>query len=161
MRKAMRQCLERDLRLEPAERRANAVVDPFAKGERLRRVRASRIERLRFWEDGGVAARCGQPEEQLRALRQVDAAEGDGPPRHAPPGWNGRVVAERLVDGTRDQLRVGDDRVPARGILEQPADHVAYQVVRRLVPGEGERVEYRSDLLMRQGLGILVVDDQQ
>src|SRR2546425_7543555 len=136
-------------------------MDTLAKGERLRGVRAPEIKRLWLWEDGGVAAGCGEPEEELCALRQVDVAEGDRPLCHAPPDWDGRVVTERLVDGTGDQLRVGGDRVPAGGILKQPANHVADQVVCRFVPGEGERVQDRADLLMCERLGILVVDRQQ
>src|SRR2546425_1042145 len=90
-------------------------MDTLAKGERLRGVRAPEIKRLWLWEDGGVAAGCGEPEEELCALRQVDVAEGDRPLCHAPPDWDGRVVTERLVYGTGDQLRVGRPQArPAR-----------------------------------------------
>src|SRR5215510_7474926 len=82
--KAARQSLEGNLRLELAQSGAQAVVDPFAKRERLRRVRPLEIELLRLREDGGVAPRRRKPEKELRPLREVDAAEGHGPLRDAP-----------------------------------------------------------------------------
>ena len=68
-RKAARQCLERDFRFELAERGAKAVVNSLAKRERLRRVRASHVKRVRVRKHGGVVARGRKPEEKLRALR--------------------------------------------------------------------------------------------
>src|SRR5262249_52687311 len=129
-RKATRQALEGNLRLELAQGGAQAVVDPFAKRERLRRVRPLEIERLRLRKDGRVAPRCRKPEKELRPLGQVDAAERDGPLRDAPPDRDGRVIPKRLEDGARNQLWVGDDRIPSRRIFEQPAYHVADQVGR-------------------------------
>src|SRR5262245_3296031 len=154
------QSLEGDLRLELAQCGAQAVVDAFAKGERLRRVRPLEIERLRLREDRRVAPRCREPEEELRPLRQGDAAESDGPLRDAPPDRDGRIIPERLADGARYQFLVGNDGIPSRRIFEQPAYHVADEVGRRLVTGEGEGVEDRADFLVGQSVRILVVDRQ-
>ena len=112
-------------------------------------------------EDLGVAARRGQPEEELRALGQVDAAERHRPLRHPPPHRHGGVEAQHLVDRAGDQLRLVDQPRPALRHLEQPPHAVADQVVRRLVPGEAEREQDRGDLLLRERLRVLVVDLQQ
>ena len=58
----------------------------------------------------GVAPRRRQPQEELRARGQVDAADGRGPGRHAPPDADRRIEAQRLLHGPRDRLRFGDDR---------------------------------------------------
>ena len=105
--------------------------------------------------------RRGEPQEQRRALGDLDAAERHRALRAPPPERHRRVVAQRLLDDARDERRVGDDRVPARGLLEQPADHVADEVVRRLVAGEAQREQDRRDLLLRERVGILVVDGEQ
>ena len=92
--------------------------------------------------------------------------------RSTPPSVTGRVVTRRhtgtdgveaqdLVDGARDQRRLGDQPRPALRHLEQPPHAVADQVVRRLVPGEAEREQDRGDLLVRERLRVLVVDLQQ
>ena len=51
LREPIRQSLEGDSRLELAERSAEAIVDALAEGQRLRRVRASQIERLGLREN--------------------------------------------------------------------------------------------------------------
>src|SRR5262249_50350702 len=112
VREPVRQSLECNLRLELAQCGAQAVVDPLAKRERLRRVRPLEIELLRLREDGGVAPRRRKPEKELRPLREVDTAESHGSLRDAPPDRDGWVITERLENGARNQLRVGDDRIP-------------------------------------------------
>src|SRR5215470_7577387 len=54
-RKPPGQSLEGNLRFELAQGGAQAVMDPLAKREGLRRVRPFEIELLRLREDGGVA----------------------------------------------------------------------------------------------------------
>ena len=116
---------------------------------------------VRVGEDLGVAAGGREPEEELRPLGQVDAAEVHRPGGHPPPHRHRRVEAQDLVHGAGDQVRVLDEPVPAFGELEQPPDAVADQVVRRLVPGEAEREQDRGDVLLRESVGVLVVDLQQ
>src|SRR5262249_50837004 len=94
-REAPHQPLKRDLRLYVARRGTKAIVNPLPKGERLRGFSAPRIERPRPREDGPITTGCGQPEEEFRARRQVDAAERHRPLRHAPPDCNRWVIAER------------------------------------------------------------------
>src|SRR5215510_7080365 len=84
--------------------------------------------------------------------------------RWTPPRVTGRFVTRRQTgtDGSyrsvsRRPVTLGGVRIPSRRIFEQPAYHVADQVGRRFVAGEGERVEDRGDLLVRQGLRLLIV----
>src|SRR5262250_1647063 len=74
-RKPVGQSLEGNLCLELAQGGPQAVVDPFAKRERLRRVRPLEVELLRLREDGSVSPRCCEPEEELRSLKETAAAE--------------------------------------------------------------------------------------
>jgi hypothetical protein len=57
------QLKQRELRLEPAQSRANAVVDPLAEGERPVGVRSMEIELLGMGKDGRVAVDGDEPEE--------------------------------------------------------------------------------------------------
>ena len=85
-REVVRQGFEGKLRLQFAERGAQAIMDTLAKGEGLGRVRAVQIEHLGLREDGGVAAGCGEPEEELGAC-------GHG--TSMPPSVTGRFVTRR------------------------------------------------------------------
>ena len=161
LRPALDQPRERELRLELAEARAGAVVDALAEREVVVGVLARGVERVGLGEDVGVAPGRREPEEQLRALGQVDAAERRRLRGDPPPHRHRGVVAQRLVDRAGDQLAVGHDRLPARSVLQQPPDQVADQVVRRLVAGEREREQDRGDLLVGERLGVLVVDGEQ
>src|SRR3954471_17689964 len=97
-REAARQLLERELRLELAERGPDAEVDPLAEREVALGIRARGVEAVRLlehWRGGGlgVGARGGEagrlvehagvgagrrePQEQGRAFGDVDAAERD------------------------------------------------------------------------------------
>src|SRR3954451_17158759 len=117
-REAARQLLERELRLELAERGPDAEVDPLAEREVALGVRARGVEAVRLLEHGRVAAGRREPQEQGRALGDVDAAERDRALRPPPPERHRRVVAQRLLDHARDARRVGRDGVPALGHLE-------------------------------------------
>src|ERR687894_82905 len=76
---AVEQPLDRQLRLELAEAGAGAVVDALAEGEAVVRVLAPRVEAPGLGERLRVAARRGEPQEQLRALGELHAAQ-----RHRP-----------------------------------------------------------------------------
>jgi hypothetical protein len=136
-------------------------VDALAEREVVVGVLARRVEPVRVREDVAVAAGRGEPQEELRPLGQVDAAERDRPRGDPPPSRHRGVEAQRLVDRAGDQVAVGRDRLPARTLLQQPPDEVAHQVVRRLVAGEGEREQDRGDLLVVERLRVLVMDGEQ
>ena len=149
-REPARQLGERQLRLELSEARAQAEVDALAEGQVAAGVGAVEVEGVGLGEDRGVAARGGQPEEELGARGQLDAAHARGLRRHPPPHADRGVEAQRLLDGARDRRRIGDDARPARRVLEQPPHEVADEVVRRLVAGEAQREQDRGDLLERE-----------
>src|SRR5262245_11720636 len=128
-RKAPRQLLEGELGLELPERRAETEVDTFAECEVLRRVWPLEIEPLRIVEDLRVATRGGEPQVELRARGELDAAEGRRPGRHAPPDRYRRVVAQRFLDRGRDQRWLRHQALPARRVLEQTSHGVSDQVV--------------------------------
>ena len=115
VREAFDEAFDGDLRLELAEARAGAIVDPLAEGEVVMGVRARGSKRSGSGKTRRVAPGCGEPEEELGARREIDAAQRDRARRDAPPHRHRRVVAQRLLDGAGDQRRVGDDRLPARG----------------------------------------------
>ena len=162
LRPALDQPGEREPRLELAEARARAVVDALAEREVSGgRSRARGSKRSGSGKTSASRPGRGEPEEELRALGQLDAAERRRARGDPPPHRHRGVEAQRLVDRAGDQLRVGDDRLPARAVLQQPPDQVADQVVRRLVAGEGEREQDRGDLLVAERLGVLVVDGEQ
>src|SRR3954447_22617412 len=74
-REAAGELLERELRLELAERRPDAEVDALAERKMALRVRAGRVEAAGVVEPRGVVAGGGEPQEQRRALGDLDAAE--------------------------------------------------------------------------------------
>jgi hypothetical protein len=127
---------------------------PLPNGEVAPGAGAHRVEAVGLVEHRGIVAGRGEPEEERRALGDVDAAELGRPLRPPPPERHGRVVAQRLFDDAGDERGVRDDGVPALGRLEEPADHVADEVVRRLVADEAQREQNRGDLLLRERLGI-------
>ena len=64
---AVGELLQRDLRLEPAQRGADAEVDAAPEGERAPCVASGHVESFGLGEHGRVTARGGQPQEQLGA----------------------------------------------------------------------------------------------
>lgn len=91
------------------------ISPPLTEGEVAVRVRPLEVEHFGFPEDGGVAARRGNPEEHLRALGEHDASERHRPGRHATPDRDGGVVAQRLLYRRRDQRGVGYQRSQRAG----------------------------------------------
>src|SRR5262249_58235473 len=134
-----RQGFEGKLCRQLAQRGAQAIMCALAKGEGLGRVRTTQIERLGLWEDRGVTAGGGEPEKELRACRYVHAPKRDRTCGHAPPHGDGGVVAQSLVYCTGNQRRIGNHRIPARGLLEQAADPGADECGLRLMPPTSER----------------------
>ena len=160
--KRSRQLLERERRLEPAEAAPRQKWMPLPNARWRRAFVRSRSNASRVVEALGVAAGGGEPEEAAsrpRAGRRRRASSAFVVTRRQ--HRDRRVVAQRLLDGAGDQRRVGDEPVPARRVLEQPAHRVADQVVRRLVAGERQREQDRGDLLVGQRVGVLVVDREQ
>ena len=105
LRPALDQPGERQPRLELAEARARAVVDALAERQVVVGVLARRVEAVGLGEDVGVAAGRGEPEEELRALGQLDAAERHRARGDPPPDRHRGVEAQRLVDRAGDQRR--------------------------------------------------------
>ncbi len=145
--------LHREPGLELAQRRPDAEVES----------RGRRPASYGRWRGRGRSAR-GPRTPRGRGRRRPAATKswrprGGRPRPAAPAGWSAcarpapTVVAQGLVDHALDHGDVGDHAGPARGLLEQPADGVADEVVRRLVPGEAQREQDGGDLLVGQSLG--------
>ena len=115
IREAPRELLERERGFEAAERGADAEVDAAAERERAAGVRALGVERVRVGEDVGVAAGGREPEEELRALGQVDAAELTG--RVVTRRHTGTDGSNRSTSSTAPAIRsgLGTSRPSARG----------------------------------------------
>ena len=142
-----------DLGFQPAEVRAQAVLQALAERQVPVGVAAVQVERV--WVGEGCASRPAAP-----SHRNSRAPVG----RSCPARVIGRVVTRRqtgtdgsyrkgLLDRGRDQGRVCGDRGPAAGLLQQAADRVADQAGGGLVPGERPELGQFSAYLSTCGCG--------
>ena len=152
---------DRELRLELPEIRAQAVMQPLP--ERHVPVGAGpvQVELIRPLEGVRVPASGGEPEEQPGACGQIGPAQADRPGGDPPPHRDGRVEAQGLGHGRRNQRRIAHHRRPPGLVLQQPPDGVADQPGRGLMPGERQREQNGRDLVQRQPGRILGVNSQQ
>jgi len=65
------QGFQRESRLQLAKRGTQAIMNAESKSERLRRIRAMKVEGVGFREDRCVATGCSEPQKQLGAFRQI------------------------------------------------------------------------------------------
>ena len=65
-------------------------------------------------------------------------------------------VAQRSISSTarRDQRRVGEQRVPLVGVLDQRQHAVGDEVARRLVAGDREQQEEQVELQLGQAVAV-------
>ena len=69
---------------------------------------------------------------------------------HRPDVGRRRFVAQDLLNGIRDQRGIGDELGPLVGMIGQDLGGPADQAGRGLVPGAGEHLEVRQQLVARQ-----------
>ena len=121
-REAARELLERELRLELAQRRPDAEVDPLAEGQVALGVRRAGSKR------SGSAKTAGSRPAAASHRNSLAPSGSSTPPsvtgRFVTRRQTGTDVSKRSVSSTTPPMSagVGDDRVPALGRLEQAAD---------------------------------------
>ena len=160
-REAPRELRERQLGLELAEARAQAVVDAAAEGEVAAGLSRSRSKASGSGKTDGSRPAAASQRKSLAPAGSSTAADARRPRRHAPPDADRGIEAQRLLDRGRDRAPGRPPRAPSARVLEQAPHEVADEVVRRLVAGEAQREADRGDLVEREGLGVLVVDVDQ
>ena len=142
--------LERDLGLEPRERRSEAVVTAAAEGEVLR-VGPADVEPIGLGEAlrvpiGGVEDR----DHELAAADRV-ATELDVRRRPAVQGpFDGSLVAQHLLDRARQERGVVPQLLELIGVREQADDRVPDQADGRLVAGDDQEHDRAEQLRFRE-----------
>ena len=135
--------LEGDLGLELGEHVAQAVVDAEPEGQVLAGVGAGDVEVLAGVELGLVPVGRAHEEQQLRAFGDGDAADFGVLEGLAAPADDRAGVAQDLVDGGGDFLRVLHQLLPLLGAGQEFAERVGDQRGGGLVAGEEQAVDRR------------------
>jgi hypothetical protein len=124
------------------------------------RVGTPDVEPVRLGERLGVAVRRGQQSQDRRTRGRFEVADPQ-PAAHPPPGHlYRRVVAQRLLDRTRGQPRVGAQRRELLGMAQQRQNPVADQVDRGLVAGDQQQDAGGQQLLLGELVAVLLDADQ-
>src|SRR5207249_4938694 len=139
---------QRDRRLEPRERGADAEVDPVPERE-MAAVAAAEVEAVRLVEPLGIAVRGAREGEHEVARADGLAAQHDRPSCAAAKALDRAVVTEQLLDGARGESRVPSQALELGRVPEQGEQAVPDQVRGRLVAGEEERDARRDELVLR------------
>lgn len=127
----------------PPKRGADTEVDPAPEGQGGAGVASLGFVVAGVWEDARVPAGSGQPEKELFSGGQIHPSGRHRRLGDASPDGNGWVAPEDLVDSAGDEIRVVDQLLPPRGLLE------------------AESEQDRGDLFLPQRLGVLVVDVEE
>ncbi len=123
------------------------------------RVLATNVEVFAVVETFFIAIAGGQEAQYPLACGNRYAGDLHIGLRQAAPGDDRRPEAETLLDGIRDQRRIGDDGVPRRLLLEQREDCVGRHVGRRLVAGK-QQTEYDVIDVLDLDIGIVTAHRQ-
>ncbi|GAA2983935.1 hypothetical protein JCM13580A_05030 [Streptomyces drozdowiczii] len=144
---------QRDLRLGPGERRAQAAVDAVAEPEVRGRVPVQ-VEPARVREALRVAVGRTDRDQDRDARRDLGAAERDGlrgePERRRA---HRRVEPDQLVHRTRDELRSRTQPPKFGRVPEQREQRVAERVGRGLVTRDEQQHAQRDQLPLAQPVG--------
>ena len=144
---------ERQLGLEPRERRAEAVVAGPAEGE-VAVVRPADVEPIGVREPLGVAVGRGHHRDDRLPLADRPAAEL-AVRRGEPGGVLDRALeAEELLDGRWDEPGLAAQELPLVGVSQQREHPVGDQVRRRLQPADHRDDRVGDDLVLGQPVAV-------
>src|SRR4051794_16389888 len=141
--------LHRDPALEPGERGTQAVVAAEPEDEVLA-VLAVDVVLVRVLVAALVPRCCARDEQDRAAGGDLHAVVLDVLREPARRVRAGRLVAQRLVHGSRDERRVLPQLTPRVRVLTQDLADPADEAAGRLVAGAGDDLRVRQDLLPRQ-----------
>ena len=156
----LEQRAERDLALEPRQRRTQAEVRAEAERE-VAVVAARDVEAVGLVEHRRVAVRRADAADHERALPDRHAAELHVLERDAHGALHRAVEAQHLLDRALQQLGLRAQARELVGVLQERERPVPDQVRGRLVTGEQQQDRGRQQLAVAERVAVLLRRDER